>query len=562
VHGPDTDDIRRTARERFGWNSLRPGQLEAIEQVVAGRDVLAVMPTGYGKSAIYQVAAALMDGPTVVVSPLIALQTDQVASLTSARDAPDAVALNSAQTDKANTDAWRAISADDAEYLFLAPEQLARDEVVERLHELGVSLLVVDEAHCVSSWGHDFRPDYLRLGDVIARLGHPTVVALTATGSPPVREEIVERLGMTRPLVLTRGFDRPNLHLDVVRHSEDSDKRRAVIEQVAELPKPGLIYVATRKDTERYADELVARGVRAAPYHAGLKVGERRQTHEAFQADEVDVVVATSAFGMGIDKPNVRFVVHAAITESIDAYYQEIGRAGRDGAPATTTLHYRAEDLGLRTFFNSGSPDHEALAQAYGALAANEAPLRISELAKAMGVTARRASNLVNLLEEAGVVSSARRGVRAAAPITPTEAADLAAERAEARERIEQSRLAMMRGYAETSGCRRQFLLGYFGEELPELCGNCDNCDSGSAADEVDGATGVAAGVGASTDAAASGGGDDDEFPPETAVRHTEWGPGVVMRSEDDRITVFFEEEGYKVLSREAIREHNLLSVL
>jgi ATP-dependent DNA helicase RecQ len=547
------DEIARVARERFGWNELRPGQLEAIEQILAGHDVLAVMPTGYGKSAIYQVAAALLDGPTVVVSPLIALQADQVAGLASARDAPVAVALNSAQSDRANTDAWRAITTDDAEYLFLAPEQLANDETVERLRGVGVSLFVVDEAHCVSSWGHDFRPDYLRLGDVITRLGHPTTVALTATGSPPVRDEIVERLRMADAQVLTRGFDRPNLHLDVVRHTADADKRRAVIDQVAALPKPGLVYVATRRDTVRYAEELAERGIRAAAYHAGLRVAERRATHEAFLGDRLDVVIATSAFGMGIDKPNVRFVVHAAITESIDAYYQEIGRAGRDGDPAATTLHYRSEDLGLRTFFNSGAPRPAELSEAFRVLAAANAPLRITALARAVGLSVRRTSNLVNLLEEAGTVASDRRGVRAAATVQHGEAAARAAEKAEVRERIEGSRLAMMRGYAETGDCRRQFLLGYFGEELPEPCGNCDTCATGSAY-----GTDAAGLSTAASDAVP----DDDPFPPETAVRHREWGTGVVMRSEDDRITVFFDEEGYRVLSREAIAEHDLLRVV
>lgn len=539
-------EIRRVAKERFGWDPLRPGQLEAIEAVDSGTDVLAIMPTGYGKSAIYQVAATLQPGPTVVVSPLISLQADQVAGLEAALDAPEAVAVNSAQSASANERAWDEISTDEAEFVFLAPEQLAKDDVVDRLRASGVSLFVVDEAHCVSSWGHDFRPDYLRLGDVIHRLGHPTVVALTATGSPPVRDEIVERLGMRDPLVLTHGFDRPNLRLEVVRHETDAEKRRAVIEQVAELPRPGLVYVSTRRDAARYAEELGNLGLRAAPYHAGLPAAERRTTHERFLADQLDVVVATSAFGMGIDKRNVRFVLHAAITESVDAHYQEIGRSGRDGEPATTTLHYRSEDLGLRTFFASGAPDHEQLAATFEAIAAAH-PVRLSELAKSLGVSTRRVSSLVNHLAEARTVHSGKRGVSTTAACTAHEAATRAVEAAEARERIERSRIAMMRGYAETLRCRRQYLLGYFGEDLPHPCGNCDTCSSGSAY-EMD----------AVTENAGNHGG---EFPPETAVRHKEWGPGVVMSAEEDRITVFFEEEGYKVLSLDAIKEHNLLTI-
>ncbi|HYI34310.1 MAG TPA: RecQ family ATP-dependent DNA helicase [Glaciibacter sp.] len=548
--GTMSAEIRQVAKDRFGWDPLRPGQLEAIEAADSGRDVLAIMPTGYGKSAIYQVTAALQAGPTVVVSPLIALQADQVAGLEAARDAPEAVAVNSAQSKAANERAWEEIATDAAEFVFLAPEQLAKDDVVDRLIASDVSLFVVDEAHSVSAWGHDFRPDYLRLGDVIQRLGHPTVVALTATGSPPVRDEIVERLGMRNPLVLTHGFDRPNLRLEVIRHETDAEKRRAVVDQVVELPRPGLVYVSTRRDATRYAEELAGLGLRAAPYHAGLPVAERRRTHEHFLADSLDVVVATSAFGMGIDKHNVRFVVHAAITESLDAYYQEIGRSGRDGEPATATLHYRSEDLGLRTFFASGAPNHDELAAAFDAIAASH-PLRLSELGRSLGISTRRASTLVNLLGEARVVHTARRGVRPAAPITAEEAATRAIEAAESRERIEHSRIAMMRSYAETLRCRRQFLLGYFGEELPQPCGNCDTCSSGSAY-EMD-AAGVA---GDRPDAAG-----DEEYPPETAVRHREWGPGVVMSTEEDRITVFFEEEGYKVLSLDAIREHDLLAI-
>ena len=544
------EDIIRAARECFGWDQLRSGQIEAIDALLAGHDVLAVMPTGYGKSAIYQIAAALLDGPTVVVSPLIALQMDQVAGLASARNAPQAVALNSAQSDRENAEAWQAITTEDAEYLFLAPEQLGNDEVVERLREAGVSLFVVDEAHSVSSWGHDFRPDYLRLGDVISRLGHPTTVALTATGSPPVRDEIVERLRLADAKVLTHGFDRPNLHLDVVRHSTDADKRHSVVEQVFAGLKPGLVYVSTRKDAERYAEELAERGVRAAAYHAGLKAAERRATHEAFHSDRLDVVIATSAFGMGIDKPNVRFVVHAAITESLEAHYQEIGRAGRDGDPAITTLHYRSEDLGLRTFFGSNSPHRTQLAEAFGVLAAADAPLPLPTLAEALGMSVRRTANLVNLLEEAGMVADSPHGLRTTADVRPDEAAGGAVAKAEARERIEHSRLAMMRGYAETSECRRQFLLGYFGEDLPRPCGNCDTCASGSAWHT---GRGLAGAMRSET--------GDDPFPPQAVVRHTEWGQGIVMRSEDDRITVFFEEEGYRVLSREAIALHHLLTV-
>jgi ATP-dependent DNA helicase RecQ len=406
---------------------------------------------------------------------------------------------------------------------------------------------VVDEAHCVSAWGHDFRPDYLRLGAIIDRLSGPTTLGLTATGSGPVREEIVERLHMTDPLVLTRGFDRPNIRLEVNRHESDAAKRHAVVDAVADLPKPGLVYAATRRDTERYADELTQRGLAARAYHAGLSAGDRREFHEAVLDDSVDVVVATSAFGMGIDKPNVRFVVHAAITDSPDSYYQEIGRAGRNGDEALAALHYRSEDLGLRAFFASRTPDEDAIVAVLRTVAESDTAVSVARLSRTTGLSRRKLSGVISLLEEADALVAIRRGLRLSRLLrsrTPEEAAQAglaaAVATADSRERIEESRLAMMRAYAETTGCRRRYLLGYFGEDLPEPCGNCDTCSSGSASDEK-------ADV------------ESEIFPAQAAVRHREWGDGVVMHVEEDRITVFFESEGYKVLSLEAILSNRLL---
>jgi ATP-dependent DNA helicase RecQ len=560
-------ELRRFAAETFDLPHLREGQLAGMAALAAGRDVLAVMPTGYGKSAVYQVAALAIrqreggtdrPGLAVVVSPLIALQEDQLEGLNTRLGPQTAVAINSHHSTAELEEAWQAAESGGAAFLFLAPEQLAKDATVDRLAALNISLFVVDEAHCVSSWGHDFRPDYLGLGAVHTRLGNPPVAALTATAARPVREEIRKRLQMKDPLVLVHGFDRPNIRLEVIRHQEDKAKRRAVVEQVPALVSgsirglsgPGLVYAAKRKDTEKYAEKLVKRGLRAEAYHAGRSKADRERVYELFMEDQLDVVVATTAFGMGIDKPNVRFVVHADITESLDSYYQEIGRAGRDGEPALAVLHYRSEDLGLRRFFGTHSPDEDSLLTVLSALRRSDGPLSKAALAEATGFSPRRLTGLLNQLQETRGVKVGKRGVKLDAGAELPKVVAAAVELAEARQRMDQSRIEMVRGYAETDGCRRQYLLGYFGEDLPEGCGNCDSCTDAAAS-----SAGTQKGDGAAPDSDGS-----KLFPLQCGVVHKEWGPGLVMRHEDDVITVLFEQEGYKTLSLPAVVEHGLLT--
>jgi ATP-dependent DNA helicase RecQ len=538
-------DLRRLAAEKFGWAHLREDQLQAMEQVMAGHDVLAVLPTGSGKSAIYQVPALLLDGPTLVVSPLIALQHDQIEGIEESR-APRAVALNSTQSRAEQEHAWQEIRDGTAEYVFLSPEQLANDDVRAGLADLGVSLFVVDEAHCVSAWGHDFRPDYLRLAAVIELLGHPRVVALTATAAPPVREDIADRLGLRDHREVVASFDRPNLHLAVERFTDDAAKRGEVITKVRALTadpatRRGLVYTASRKDTEFYSDELAKVGVRVAGYHAGMKAADRQRAHQMFMADEVDVVVATSAFGMGIDKPDVRFVVHASVVDSLDTYYQQIGRAGRDGEPATVVLCHRPEDLHLQKFLTSHKVPEEAIGQVVRALDGHAGAVGPDVLADEVDVPATQRTRAVNLLEQAGAVVTDAAGrldfVRR--PGGLGRAVSEAVEISETHKRMVRSRLEMMSGYAETTGCRRQFLLGYFGEELEQPCGNCDRCDAGTSERQSPG-TG--------------------QFPRNSSVRHREWGHGVVMSVEQDRLTVLFDDEGYKTLSLAAVQKQRLLT--
>src|SRR4051812_3299465 len=550
-----TRRIREIARDLLGYEEFRPGQERAMQSIAAGRDTLAVLPSGAGKSAIYQVAGPLLDGPVVVVSPLIALQRDQVDRLEELGDRVGVGRqLNSSLPASEQRDVLESLQDGTVRYVLLAPEQLTKPEVVDAIRDAGPALFVVDEAHCVSAWGHDFRPDYLRLGGVIEELGHPTVLALTATAAPPVRAEIVERLEMRDAEIVVAGFDRPEIRLEVDHYADAVAKHQGVLDRVlAELGEgrgPGIVYSATRKGTEELAEQLTERGLRARAYHAGLAKGEREDTQRAWMDDELDVVVATTAFGMGIDKPDTRFVVHAEPADSIDSYYQEIGRAGRDGRPARAVLVYRQEDLGLRRFFAAGAPAEEELQQVAGLVAAASAAgiedgVDVKELREETGRAATPLVRDLNLLEQVSAVvlddDGAAHPAEDAPP--PGEAAAAARELAEHHERVDQSRVEMMRGYAEPTQCRRQFLLGYFGEQLDEPCGNCDTCSSGTAYEQpvVDEA--------------------DAPFPVETAVEHIEWGPGVVMRVEEDRLVVLFDEVGYKTLGLAAVTANDLLRI-
>jgi ATP-dependent DNA helicase RecQ len=538
-------DVEQAAKRHLGYRRLRPGQLEAVRSVVDGRDTLAVMSTGSGKSAIYQIAGLLLDGPTIVVSPLIALQEDQMESVEERDDARlQAATLNSTLAGAERDEVLAAVAARRLEFVLLAPEQLAQEETVRRLRDARPSLFVVDEAHCVSQWGHDFRPDYLRLGVVREALGHPPLLALTATAAPPVREEIVDRLGMRDPLVVVKGFDRPNIWLGVQRFHEAERKTAAVLDAVAGAQPPGILYVATQRGAEELARVLQERGVRAAAYHGGRGPRRREATQDAFMADDgdVDVMVATIAFGMGVDKPDVRFVVHHDVSESVDAYYQELGRAGRDGRPARAVLFYRPQDLGRRRFFASGKVDRSTLDRIARVLHAVRGPVDPAALRDDLHLSRTRVATAVHRLEEVGLLAVTEDGrIEAARRGADLDEGIERAARAEVdREAFDRSRVEMMRGYAEDDGCRRAYILGYFGEPFDPPCGRCDACDAGHGGHE-----------------AAAG---DATYAVGRRVAHPEWGTGTVQRREDDMLTVVFDTVGYKTLALDVVEEKGLLA--
>lgn len=419
-----------------------------------------------------------MDGPTVVISPLIALQKDQVDSLQS-HDAGGAALVNSQTRAGDKKDALSDLEKGHLEFIFVTPEQLAKPEILEHIKDAKPSLFVVDEAHCLSEWGHDFRPEFLKLGAAIEALGHPRILALTATASRPVSEEIAARLGMREPNIIVKGFDRPNICLRVEPFQTESQKEDSLLRRIGWADGSGVIYVSSRSHAEKLAQAISERDIRAMHYHGGMPAKARHFVQDEFMAGRIPVIVATSAFGMGIDKPDSRFVYHYDIPHSVDSYYQEIGRAGRDGEPAQAILFFRPEDLNIHKFFAGGGKlATEKLERVARAIQQTDAPLTPKQIAEETKLSKAKVTKAIQRLEDAGAIQENADGTVAVAESSPSieEAAHLADQDETRRHEAELLRIGQIRGYAELLSCRRAYILNYFGEEGSAECGNCDNC--------------------------------------------------------------------------------------
>ncbi len=477
MQSPEPIPIERVLAERFGLPRFRSGQEDMIRGVLAGRDVLAVMPTGSGKSLGYALPALVLQGPVLVVSPLIALMKDQCDRLR-ARAIPAAF-VNSTQTPDEQIRRLMAFRSGQLRLLFVAPERFKSPRFMKVLEGFTPALFAVDEAHCISEWGHDFRPDYLRLSAAARTLGRPPILALTATATAEVRAQIEANLGLTDPLVLVRGFERENLEFVVERAERKEDKLLRALDELRSAGT-GIVYAATRKSTVETAEWLNARGLTTGCYHAGMPDAERRSVHERFASGALPVVVATNAFGMGIDRADLRAVVHLDLPGSVEAYTQEAGRAGRDGAPARCVLLYHPSDASLQRFFiETAYPDEESIeAVKAGFLAAGRGTV-LPDTAHAARVRsdlhARAIDSALRILEENGVIARGLEGDVRCARLVEDKPIDHALTRERARR--ERLRLDQMLGYAERARCLRAYLVEHFaGPGTHGACGHCGAC--------------------------------------------------------------------------------------
>ncbi len=488
------EDLHATLFRSFGFTSFRPGQEAIIRTLLEGNDALVIMPTGAGKSLCFQLPALMMQGTTLVVSPLIALMKDQVDALT-ARKIPVA-ALNSSCSKEESTRILRNMRMGFYKLVYVAPERFRNPRFIEALKETPLSMLAIDEAHCISAWGHDFRPDYLHLGEYIAHLpANIRILAVTATATEFVQQDITLHLGLGEnkrhpPKVFVTGFERPNLALNVTPVRSHAQKLERLL-QVIEFFRCGIVYCSTRKMVERVYALLLDHGIKALTYNGAMEDRERTLAQEAFMRRETPVVIATNAFGMGVDRPDIRFVVHWDIPGSMEAYYQEVGRAGRDGAYAWCELLYSYADVKTQEFFiAAANPPPEHIYELYATIRnachqSKEGTVTLSSEAWAeqSGLKSETAvRQLTSRFERKGLLTRTRKIGESHATFSIPKDADVSqlqsiCKEIASKDRADRKRLDELLRYVTIRSCRHQFLLSYFGDSMQAAhCSKCDNC--------------------------------------------------------------------------------------
>ncbi len=580
------------AQRRFGLSAFRPGQALAIRNVLAGIDTLAIMPTGAGKSLCYQLPALALSGVTLVVSPLIALMKDQYDKLDHL--GIEVLRLDSTLSPRDEATSLARLSENRPCIAYVTPERLGEPRFRERLASVSVALFVVDEAHCISQWGHDFRPAYLGLGEAVRALGKPPVLALTATAPPKVKDDILAQLQIPEASVIDIGLNRPNLRYHVIKASSERKKQALLLRLIERTPGCGIIYAATVKTVDALADFLWSQGVQCGRYHGRMRAKDRERVQSAFMNDgDPRLMVATNAFGLGVDKQDLRFVVHYNFPGSLESYYQEAGRAGRDGAPADCVLLYQPEDKRIQSFFLGGrypTPEQtRAVAEALvkvtnGRIATPETDdhdpvfVAVKDIAERADAPAKKARVVLSFLKEVGFAAEAPGARFAPLADDPPSIENLAraASRYEQKRTQDRARLAAMLRYSQSHLCRTRLLVTYFGYLDAPACGSCDNCmrAAKAAPQRAPENESVAAAL------AARRGGDPETrkalieqafrrgrggrgralkiervkrpvFGPlekGDLVRHATWGDGEVVRVVGDSIYTFFPVHGEKLL--------------